>query len=86
MAARIEVLDAQDHAPALASHGKPCHKGGEDIAQMHTTGRRWRKASHDADVAWAVCAGDMFFIEFHVDQYRGWSAAALARRHLMSRC
>ena len=58
----------------------------EDIAQMHTSGRRRRKASHDAGVAWAVCAVDMFFVEFHVAQYRGWSASALARRHLMSRC
>ena len=50
-AARIEVLDAQDHAPACRADGQPGDKSREDIAQVHAARRRGREASDDRSAA-----------------------------------
>lgn len=43
--AGIQVLDAKDHLPACRAHGKPSHKGRENVAQVHAARRRGSKTA-----------------------------------------
>ena len=65
LCARVEVLDAHDHAAACGAHGKPGHEARKGIPQVHATRRGWRKATNHSRASGAVRCGSGCIHGYH---------------------